>query len=57
MEKNTNEEYIAEVENPESGETIKFVGVSESDVEAQAADFFDFGLDENGVYVGDEADE
>jgi hypothetical protein len=57
MDKNNKEQYIAEVENPENGETIRFVGVSESDVESQAADFFDFGLDENGVYVGDEADE
>jgi hypothetical protein len=48
--------YTAEVENPENGEKLSFVGVSQEDVEKQVGDFFDFGLDKDGVYVGDEAD-
>jgi hypothetical protein len=54
--KETKPEYTAEVENPENGEKIAFVGVSQSDVEQQVTDFFDFGLDSEGVYVGDTSD-
>lgn len=49
-------EYSAEVEMPDSGETIEIVGVSEEDVETQMANLFDYGLDTNGIYVGEEAD-
>lgn len=48
--------YTAEVENPENGEKLTFVGISQEDVEKQVSDFFDFGLDKDGVYVGDVAD-
>jgi hypothetical protein len=57
MNKKDNEsQYTAEVENPEDGTKLSFIGVSQEDVEKQVSDFFDFGLDSDGVYVGDEAD-
>lgn len=55
MSKNK-EEYYAEVEDPSTGDTIKIVGVSEEDIEEQISDLYDYGLDEDGVYVGEEAD-
>lgn len=55
--KNMNsEKYTAVVEDPSTGEEIKFIGVSEEDIETQMTDFFDYGLDADGVYVGEEAD-
>lgn len=56
--KETNEPtYAAEVTDPATDEKLTFVGISQEDVEKQVADFFDFGLDSDGVYVGDSADE
>lgn len=55
MKTNTTK-YSASIENPESGETINIVGISESDITEQMANLFDYGLDENGTYVGEEAD-
>lgn len=48
--------YSASIENPENGEIIEIVGISEDDITAQMSDLFDYGLDENGTYVGEEAD-
>ena len=55
MSKNTTE-YIANIENPDTGETIHIVGISEEDLENKISNLFDYGLDENGTYVGEEAD-
>ena len=55
MSKNK-EQYQADFEDPTTGETIKLVGVSEQDIENQISDLYDYGLDEDGVYVGEEAD-
>lgn len=55
MSKNK-EQYHAEIEDPSTGETIKLVGVSEQDIEQQISNLYDYGLDEDGVYVGEEAD-
>jgi hypothetical protein len=51
-----NNNVTAEVEDPTTGEKITLVGVDESDVENQMVNLFDYGLDEDGVYVGEEAD-
>jgi len=53
---NNSEQYTAVVEDPTSGEKVEFIGVSEEDLDAQMTDFFDYGLDSDGVYVGEEAD-
>ena len=49
-------EYSAKVEMPDTGEVVEIVGVSEQEVEDKLSNLFDYGLDENGIYVGDEAD-
>jgi len=53
---NNTTEYTAQVEMPDTGETIEIVGISEEDVNQKMQDLFDYGLDTNGTYVGDEAD-
>jgi hypothetical protein len=55
MKHNTTK-YSATIENPENGETIEIIGISEEDIENQMSNLFDYGLDENGTYVGEEAD-
>lgn len=55
-DKNTKEEFIAEIEDPSTGDVTVFIGVSEEDVNNQIADLYDYGLDEDGKYVGEEAD-
>lgn len=55
MSKNK-EQYYAEVEDPTTGQKVQLVGVSEKDIEEQVANLYDYGLDEDGVYVGEEAD-
>lgn len=50
------EQYYAEVEDPSTGEKIQLVGISEEDIENQISNLYDYGLDEDGVYVGEEAD-
>lgn len=49
-------EYTASVELPDTGELVEIVGVSEQEVQDKLSNLFDYGLDEDGTYVGDEAD-
>lgn len=53
---NKKENYSASIEDPSTGETIEIVGVSEQEIEDQISDLYDYGLDADGVYVGEEAD-
>lgn len=53
---NKKEQYYAEVEDPTTGEKVQLVGVSEEDIETQISNLYDYGLDADGVYVGEEAD-
>lgn len=55
-DKNNKTEFIGEVEDPSTGDVTILVGVSEEDINNQIADLYDYGLDEDGVYVGEEAD-
>lgn len=57
MSKDKNkQEIIGEIEDPTTGDVTVFVGVSEEDIQNQIGDLYDYGLDEDGVYVGEEAD-